>query len=126
DSATMTILPANPKAHGEIFALIRKAGTFQVSISHPIGREAQYSLAIGRPARAWNGEAARDKLALGHSDYWTLDAKPGKILRFEAGSEQFDPVLSLIDPNGAEVEVNDDGGGGAASLLTARVTEPGK
>ena len=44
------------------------------------------------------------------------------VWEFSTGGSSFDTVLALYDPQGEEVQVNDDGGSGTASLIRQRLT----
>lgn len=118
-------LPSDPKAGGELVALLNTDGEYQVAVSQPLGLGVSYTFEMLRPLRAFDAQAA-GALALGGSDYWAVEAKAGQILRFEGASETFDASLQLFNPRGEAVAADDDGGASRNAKLTALVVEPGR
>ena len=124
------VLPSDPKATGSFVALVNLAGTYQVAVSQPLGVSTSYTLLTSRPLqplRATEGGAPVSALALGGSDFWSVEGTAGQIMRFDAFSEQFDAALQLFNVRGELVSSDDDGGGqGRNSSLTAMLVEPGR
>ncbi|HEV2762528.1 MAG TPA: PPC domain-containing protein, partial [Pyrinomonadaceae bacterium] len=121
------VLPSDPKAGGEVVALLNTEGDYQVAVSQPLGLGVGYTFDMTRPLRDFVGRAdGAGALALGGSDYWVLEAKAGEILRFKAAAETFDTALQLFNPRGERVGADDDGGENRNSLLTALLVEPGR
>ncbi len=119
DDAALTALPDDPKSAGTQVLLLRREGDFRVLISHETGAAARYVLRIADAARQWPAAGpAVGEVHLGESHYWRLDAEPGKILRLEAASTQFDVEVELYDPSGEKIGANDDGGQGRNARLT--------
>lgn len=127
NSAPVVLLPSDRKASGEIVAQLNRTGSYQVTVSQPLGQEANYTFAASRPLKPWpaNGEPS-GALPLGGTDYWAVEGKAGQILRFEGLSEQFDASMDFYGPNGERITSNDDGGSGRNALLTSLLTTPGR
>jgi len=124
---TLVRLPSDPKARGEAVALLKRAGSYQVEVSQPLGVEADYTLSASRAIKAWAaGADPTEKLAIGGSDYWAIEGKAGQIVRLEGLAEPFDITLELYNPQGEQIESNDDGAGGRNALLTALLKESGR
>jgi hypothetical protein len=123
----LAVLPSDPKAGGELVALLNLPGTYQVAVSQPSGLGVGYSFEIARVARPLAADAeTAGSLRLGGSDYRTIDGAPGQVLRVEGTSEAFDPDLELYGPQGSPVARNDDGASGRDPQLTALLTERGR
>jgi len=121
------VLPASPKVAGEMLALVRRAGTFQVEVSQPLGMEMEYSLSTARAVKRWTaGAEPAGTLSIGGSDYWAIDGKAGEIVKTAGTAVPFDIVLELYNPQGEPVESNDDGGGAHNAILTALLKETGR
>ena len=93
--APVMLLPSDPKQAGEFVARLNLTGQYQVQVSQPLGFEAQYTLSTNRPAKALAAESRESRLGLGGSDYRFVEGAPGKILRVEASSDQFDTELDF-------------------------------
>lgn len=120
------LLPTDPKRKGEVTALLNRAGRFQVDVSQLRGLEVEYTLATDRPLKDGpTGDVMEGRLPVGDTDTWAVSGAPGRILRFDGASDQFDLVLSLFSPHGERVALNDDGGEGRSALLTALALEEG-
>jgi hypothetical protein len=120
-------LPSSPKASGEMIALVKRSGDYQVEVSQPLGLEVEYALGSSRAARPWLADAdSGGKLTIGGSDYWAIEGKAGQIVKMEGSAELFDIALDLFNPQGERVDSNDDGAGGHNSLITALLKETGK
>jgi hypothetical protein len=123
----VAFLPSDPKAGGEVTAVLNVKGRYQAEVSQPLGLAADYTFTASRPVRPLApGVQAKGALALGASDYWVVEAGAASIVRVDASSEQFDAMTELYGPRGEQVAVNDDGGSGRNALLTALVVEPGR
>jgi hypothetical protein len=126
-SREIVLLPSDPKATGRAVALLRRTGTYQVTISQNLGMGTDYTLTTFRPEKLWDGEAdVSGALGIGESDYWAVDGAPGQILRCQGLADQFDVALELYDPLGERIEVNDDGAGERNALMTALLRERGR
>jgi hypothetical protein len=126
DSEYVIALPGDPKSSGEAVALLRRTGTYQVSISQPLGLDTTYVLSTAIAAKPLpEPGGAKAALGIGGSDYWTIAATPGQIFRFEGLATAFDLDLDLFDPRGEQVAQNDDGGGGRNALVTTLIADPG-
>ncbi|HLK58643.1 MAG TPA: PPC domain-containing protein [Chthonomonadaceae bacterium] len=120
-------LPSDPKGRGELIALLRSAGSYQVEVSQPLGLEAEYTLSVERDVKPWAaGADLNSKLVLGGSDYWAIEGKAGQVVRLAGLAEPFDITLELYNPRGERIEANDDGDGGRNALLTALLKETGR
>ncbi len=126
-SRAIVALPADPKIAGKQIALLNETGDYVLSVSHDLGVAAPYSLSVERVARAWPaGQPAAGELELGASHYWVIEGTPGKVLRVQGESRQFDAEIELYDPRGSSLGSNDDGAGGRSALLTVMLTAAGK
>jgi hypothetical protein len=123
----LVVLPSDPKASGEVVALVNLSGTFQVAVSHPLGLAADYTLSTARPARTLADDAgSAGTLALGGSDYWAVEGATGQVLRIEGSSDRFDAELELYGPQGDLLARDDDGGSGRDARLTALLVDRGR
>jgi len=123
----LAVLPSSPKAAGEMVALVKRTGDYQVEVSQPLGLEVEYTLATYRAAKPWTaGSDPSGKLTIGGSDYWVIEGKAGQIVKMEGTADPFDIALDLFNPQGERVDSNDDGAGGRNSLITALLKESGK
>ena len=120
------MLPVDPKNHGELNALLRSKGRYQVEVAQSNGTPVDYNVVAAPAARAWNGQLeAAGKLNIGGTDYWEFDGKAGQIIRIAGNSVTFDIVLELYNSRGERVEINDDGGGEHNALLTGLLKQTG-
>ena len=72
-------LPSTAKATGEAAALLRKTGTYQVTVSQRLCLATEYSLAIARGAKPWpTDQSLGASLKLGDTDCWTFEGERGK------------------------------------------------
>lgn len=120
-------LPSDPKASGEMVALIKRTGNYQVEVSQPLGLGVDYTLLTEGAAKPWAADAEpTSKLAIGGSDYWSIDGSAGQIVKLAGIAEPFDIALELYNPQGERVESNDDGAGGHNALVSALLKETGR
>jgi len=127
ETGAVALLPSDPKAGGEIVALLKRAGKYQIAVSQQLGLPTEYTVATARIARPWQDPAsAAGELRRGNSDYWTLDGNKGQIVQIEAAAEQFDVSIALYNPQGEVHLANDDGGGSRNALMTTMLPEPGR
>ena len=111
------------KTEGELVALLRKSGTYELTLAQPLGLEMDYTLTSTKTVRGWELKAPlAEKLALGGADYYAIEGKAGEILRLEGLSEQFDIELELYNLRGELLASNDDGGKGRNALVTVLLT----
>ncbi|MEO1591085.1 MAG: pre-peptidase C-terminal domain-containing protein [Cyanobacteria bacterium J06632_22] len=59
-------------------------------------------------------------------DEYSFTAEAGETLTIELESPDFDTILSLLDPSGAELEVNDDYNGTLNSAIVITIPESGE
>jgi hypothetical protein len=124
---SVTALPVSPKATGEAVGLLAAAGTYQIVVSHAAGLPAQYSLTVSRPLNAFRNEGeSSGTLALGSSDFWSVEGSTMGLTRIEGLSEQFDTRLEVYSPSGGLLAANDDGAGGRNAGVTFLMNEPGR
>jgi hypothetical protein len=64
-------------------------------------------------------------LAVGGAEFFTFAAKPGQVLRIDAESQAFDPLVRLTTASGLPCGENDDGGSDLASRYGWLVTSAG-
>lgn len=111
------------KSQGELVALLRKTGTYELTLAQLVGLEMDYTLTSTKTVRGWELKAPlAEKLALGGTDYYAIEGKAGEILRLEGLSEQFDIELELYNLRGERLASNDDGGKGRNALVTVLLT----
>jgi hypothetical protein len=123
----LVVLPSDPKAGGELVALLNLAGDYQVAVSQPLGLGVGYALATARPARPLADDAgSTGTLGLGGAEFWSVEGAPGRILRIEGSSDRFDAELELYGPQGDLIARDDDGGSRRDARLTALLTERGR
>jgi len=119
-------LPTAPKANGVVVALIRKTGTYQISISPSLDSATEYSLGVTNGLRDWKAADASAELRVGDADYWSFEGTRGQILQLEGQAKQFDLFLDLISPSGDTIAMNDDGAGGTNPLMTTLLPDTGR
>ncbi len=123
----LEVLPSKAKSPGVVTVLLKRTGTFQVTVSQSMDLPTDYSLALGRTAKPLPDRADQPAtLALGDSEYWTFEGARGQILRLEGAAEQFDLELELYNPRGELLSGNDDGGAARNPLMTALLPESGR
>lgn len=123
----IALFEVGEKTEGELVALLRKTGTYELTLAQPLGLETDYTLTSTKTVRGWEQKAPlKETLALGGTDYYALDGKAGELLRLEGLSEQFDIELELYNLRGEKLTSNDDGGKGRNALLTALLSQTGK
>ena len=59
-------------------------------------------------------------------DTYALDLEYGQSVHITMAAAGFDPFLSLVDPNGETILVDDDGGGGWNARVDLTVSLPGR
>jgi len=70
--------------------------------------------------------AVRDQAASGADDEWVFEGAQGDEVTIILYSDEFDTELALLDPDGATVFTDDDGGPGQSSLIQGlRLTADG-
>lgn len=122
------LLPSDPKASGELVALVNLPGKYQVAVAHSLGVGVNYMFATARPTKILNvaQPETTSTLATGSSEYWSLEGDAGQIVRFEGASDQFDLALQLFNARGDSLAMDDDGAGSRNALLTALLAEKGR
>ena len=121
------LLPTDPKANGEIIALLNATGTYQIAVTRTIEYESLYTLITDRPAKTLAPDAETTaEIGIAESAYWTVEGTPGAIVRFAATSDRFDTELELYAPEGSLIARNDDDATGRGSMLTAFLTDRGR
>lgn len=63
------------------------------------------------------GETASGSLRAGTPQRWSLDVPRGTLVTVAVESDDFDPVVEVLDPAGSQIGRDDDGGDGLNSLL---------
>ncbi|MFQ4137602.1 PPC domain-containing protein [Nodosilinea sp. PGN35] len=81
-------------------------------------------LLVGSPARADTVLEEAGTIYPAESTY-TFEGTAGQALTITLESEDFDPVLSLLDPTAAEIAFNDDFGGTLNSTIIVELPEDG-
>ena len=120
-------LPSDPKAPGDLVALIKRSGNCQIEVSQRLGLPVEYTLSTAGAAKPWPaGAEPAGRLPIGGSEYWAIEGKSGQIVKIEGLAEPFDIALDLYNPQGDPISTNDDGGGGHNALITALLKESGR
>ncbi len=122
-----TLFEGGAKTEGELVALLRKTGTYELTLAQPLGLETDYTLTSTKNVRGWEQKAPlAETLTLGGMDYYSLEGKAGELLRIEGLSEQFDIELELYNLRGEKLTSNDDGGKGRNALMTVLLSQSAK
>jgi len=120
-------LPVSSKGNRQRYAtLFGRKGPFELQVLSTSPHSRSYRMSRSDPTRALQapGVAAGD-LAVGGSDFYSFEAKPGQLLRVQLSSQAFDTYLRLHDARGLELQGNDDDGTDLNSALELLVREGG-
>jgi len=117
---------------GDLNSLIRNlrlssAGTYTIRARSYSGRSSgpyTLSLTAGAPDTGAGGsispgETVEGDLQRGDQDEWTFEARSGQVVTIVMWSDEIDPYLILLDPNGIELTRDDDGAGYPNALIDA-------
>lgn len=120
-------LPSDPKASGEIVAVLKKTGTYQLTVNQPMEVESTYALSTEKAIRNWNPNVDQDgSLKLGGSDYYAITGRAGEIFRVNAEAPALDVALDLFSPTGERLQTNDDGLSSRNAQLTWLIPREGR
>ena len=124
------ILTQDDDSGGDLDSLIRNvqlpsAGEYAIHARSYSSREAgQYTLSLSRGAPDIStggaiemGETVEGDLGPGARDQWTFTGAAGQVITIHMTSESVDPYLELLDPDGLQLIVNDDGAGYPNALI---------
>ena len=93
----LTALPVGPKRPGDLIAMVRRTGTYQLDVGQPQGLPMDYTLSTAPATKPWPaGADPAGRLPIGGSDYWAINGKAGQVLKLEGQAEPFgerDPAL---------------------------------
>ena len=117
---------------GDLNSLIRNlrlssAGTYTIRARSYSGRSSgpyTLSLTAGAPDTGAGGsispgETVEGDLQRGDQDEWTFEARSGQVVTIVMWSDEIDPYLILLDPNGIELTRDDDGAGYPNAMINA-------
>ncbi|MEO8166557.1 MAG: hypothetical protein ABI619_14295, partial [Betaproteobacteria bacterium] len=72
------------------------------------------------------GKVSQGKLEDHGTDHWSFEGKEGTSVFFHVRSADFDPYVSVRDPNGVLLGQDDNGGVGTDSLLALKLPTDGR
>jgi hypothetical protein len=111
-------LEGDEKAHNEKTMVFLRSGIYRVSVSRPLAPATEYTIEVRPGATAWQVDRPTSgKLAIGKSDYWTMDVRQGQIMQIEGLSENFDLELAIYDGKGRFWDADYDSGPGKSAIL---------
>jgi hypothetical protein len=108
--------------------VLPEAGAYQIKVLGEGSANGAYSLSLtlgelaGGPPDTDGGflrydEAVRDQVTDGAVDEWVFEGAAGDEITIVLYSDEFDTELEVLDPDGATVFRDDDGGAGQSSLI---------
>ena len=108
-----------------LVAVVPEAGRYLIRVtSYRDGGSGEYSLSfrvVENPPMLAQGVAGGTASERG--DFLSFEGVAGQIVRVQASSDNFDPVIEVVSPGGDRLGIDDDGGGGLdAALVTVLPT----
>ena len=125
EAATFYVLAHRKKKEGSLYAVLNRAGTYQVAISQGMDLPSEYSLRVSYTATPLSAKTD-GSLDMGAREYWVFDGKQGEIVQLGGNSSQFDLILRLFDQFGRSVTWNDDGSNSSDPQMTVMLPATGR
>jgi hypothetical protein len=128
DSRVFAVLDEDGDYVVEATSYAPATGAYTLELDAFEAREPVWSaLAVGQEATGRLDEGDPRSSRYGTlTDTWTLALEPGQRVEIAMRSPLVDPYLVVVDPNGAVIAQDDDGGGGLDALVRFTASLPGE